>query len=148
MADLRATLKAVLTADGTLTGLLPGGVFLADDIDTPSDGGWKWSPKEGDGMTLQAHAIIRWGDSVPSEPFAISPEQAACTIFAYHDSSYATLDSIMSRMKMLLHDTYLQADDRSLAHVRLAFIGGDVPAEEYQRKPSKFIRFEITQVRS
>lgn len=147
MATLRASLKALLTADSTLSALLPGGIFEADDIDTPSDGGWRWAPKAGDGLTLQAHAIIRWGDSVPFAAFPISAEAETVSVFVYHDSSYAVLEQVISRLKTLLQNTYVSADDRQLAHVRLAFISGELPAEEYQRKPSRFVRFTVNQVR-
>lgn len=146
MATLRAALKTLLTADSTLATLLPGGIFESDDIDTPNDGGWNWAPKS-DSLTIQAHAIIRWGDEIPFAPYTISPEQGAVTVFCYHDSSYATLEQVITRVKTLLHNQYINADDRDLAHCSFAFASGEIPAEEYQRKPSRFIRFQINQVR-
>lgn len=149
MATLRDAFKTILTDDATLTALLTGGI--KDASNEPKGGfGLKDLAKELDGVRIQPFALIRWRDSVLLQPDmdVLSPEKESVEIYVYQDKGFATIESAVNRLKVLLHRQLISADDREFAYCHFEFVSGEVPAEEYDNASMKFIRFNLSEIRS
>jgi hypothetical protein len=150
MATLRQAVLSMLEYDGVLSTLLTGGVFQADDIDQLDAGGYEWVPKEPDSVRVQPFALIRWKASTPlqAEFVSLAAERQALEIYLYADiGGYALIDQAATRIKFLLHNTYLEAEDRQIAHSTFSFLSGEIPAEELGGLPMKFVRFHVNYIR-
>lgn len=150
MAGLRDTLLATLSADGTLAALLTGGVL---DVSTlPQDqGGAGSAPREADGITIAPHARVKLIASTPIAParlWRLSPEWQGCEMYLYQRKGYDVIDAALARIKALLHDTYLSADDMRLAHLEYTYASADLTADELEGAALRFCRFTITLVRA
>lgn len=146
MATLRATVKSTLTNDEDWEELLTGGTFDAADFDRE---GMSLDniPTVSGGVRIDPFAVIRWRSSNPFGPFPVSAEQQSFEVYIYDDLGYTTIEQAVSLAKSLLHDVYLTADDRALAHVIYTFISGEVPADELGGAPCQFIRFSVNHIR-
>lgn len=147
MATFREAIKATLDADGTLATLFPGGSFdagLLDQNGMTVDN----APREVDGVTLQPFFVIRYREESPFGSFPISAEEGEFELYLYQDTGYAIIDRGVNRVKALLHDTYIECEDRSLAHLIYEQASGELPAKELGYAPSRFIRFRVVFVRS
>lgn len=151
MATLREAVKTLLEGDATFNSAMVGGIFYVDDImETTYEHGWEWAPKAGDGR-LQAHAKLVWGASTPfqtASAFKVGAERTFLTLFVYHDSSYATLESALRSVKdNVLHDVFIQCDDYKLVHCQAVMsISQELQAEEYKNRPMLFARYEMRRV--
>jgi len=148
MPPLRATLKTTLTGDATLMALLSGVVLDAAVL--PQDGGGVGSvPREADGVRIRPFAIIRGGvdSSYQGEDRLLSAGSEFWEVYLYQDVGYGTIDSAIGRIKTLLHDTYITADDRAIAHVLYTFTSADLAAEELGGCPMKMCRYQIIHIR-
>lgn len=151
MAVLHEAVKLQLANDATFSGLFPGGVFLSDDIDDDDDidgGGWDWASENGlveaDELTIIAHAILRWGDSTPWQARwdVLEAEQESCELFMYVPFGQRTvLEQGVTASKKALNRKLIAADDRTIARAMFAFASKEIPAEEYQLTPSRFVRY-------
>ncbi len=146
MATLADAVKALLNADATLSDLLTGGVFNASDF-TFDGGGADEIPRQANGVLVDPFAIIRFKSIDPKGPYLIGGELQSIEIYIYDNVGYTTIEASISRIKTLLHNTYIDADDRSLVFLILGHISGEGNAEEFGNIPFKFIRFMNTQVR-
>lgn len=143
MATLRAKVKAVLTSDVTLMALLPGSILDAEVLDYSGEGSSQ-APREADGVTLKTHAVIRWGSVSPNgSGLKIGDEAETFEIYVYQDVGFDVIESVLIKIKKLLHDTYLTTDDRALAHVIKIFTSGEMPAEELGNAACRFVRFAV-----
>lgn len=143
MATLREVFKTVLTSDATLMSLLPGNIFDASELDYSGEGAMQ-APREVDGVQLKPHAVIRWKGSISIGPgIKVGGEAETVEVYVYQDVDYDVIESAIIRMKYLLDDTYLTADNRALAHVNKDFMSADIPAEELGMASSRFVRFTI-----
>lgn len=143
MATLRAAFKARLVADTALMTLLTGGITDAADTD-PDGGSASEAPRETDGIRLKPHAKIRWRAANTFAPQTLGPLRQTVEIYIYQDRGYATIEAAAKRLKALLHDTYMSADDAKLNHIVLTTISGELPAPEYGDAPLKIVRFSVT----
>lgn len=148
MAPLRATLTTRLTGDATLMALLPGGVL--DPSVLPQDGGGAGSvPREADGVRIRPFAILRSGtdSSYQGEDRLLSAGSEFWEVYLYQDIGYSTIDAAVGRIKTLLHDTYVTADDRAIAHVLYTFTSADLVADELGGCPMKLCRYQVIHIR-
>lgn len=148
MATLRAAFRLALESDATLTGLATGGIYDADEMDFTGIGAGQ-AARETDGVTLKPFLAIRWRAATPFGPYPVGGERETVEVYAYDDGShgYATVESIISRLKALVHDAYLSASDRDLAHAQWIYASGETPADELGGAACKFCRFSVTTVR-
>lgn len=143
MSTLRTVFKTLLQNDAALLALLTGGVSDAADHDI--DGGSADSaPRAADGVTLLPHAKIRWRSATPLEPFALAPLRQTVEVYVYQHKGFTVIDAAVLRLRALLHNTYLQADDTKLNHVALVNTSGELPAPEYGNAPCRIVRFSVT----
>lgn len=143
MATLRNVFRTTLEADATLSALLTGGIFDASELDYTGQGAMQ-APRESDGVQLKPHAVIRWTVSTPiGSSFKVGGEAETVEVYVYQDVDYDVIESAIIRMKVLLDDVYLTADNRALAHVNKVFTSGEIPAEELGMASSRFVRFTI-----
>ena len=145
MATLRESLKARLENDSALAALLTGGVLDAADI--PTDSGIDVAPRLSDGVRIAPYAVVRWQASNAYSMLNIGAEQETVEIYCYQHSGYDTIEAAQGRIKTLLHNAYLDVDDRDLAHVLFAYISGEVPADELGGASCRFSRYVVTGVR-
>lgn len=131
--------------------ILTGGWFKSDDIDIPSGGGWQWAKDQGlvSNLTLASHGILRMKDSTQYDVRHIGGEMQTFEFFMYAEyGQYAVLESAIKPIKDAFpYNEIVTVDNRQL--VKFLFEGayGEMPAEEYQMRPSRFVRYEIIQVR-
>ena len=148
MASFRDTLQTRLTSDATLMALLTGGVL--DPADLPQDGGGAGSvPRNTDGVTIKPFAILRGGPdgSYQGEDRILSAGAEFWEVYLYQDVGYGTIDQAVGRIKTLLHDTYITADDRAIAHVLYTFTSADLVADELGGCPMKLCRYQVIHIR-
>jgi len=143
MATLRVVFKTLLQNDAALLALLTGGVSDAADHDIDG-GGAANAPRAADGVTLLAHAKIRWRSATPIEPFPLVPLRQTVEIYVYQHNGFAVIDAAVLRLRTLLHNTYLQSDDTKLNHVALVNVSGELLTPEYGNAPCRIVRFSIT----
>lgn len=146
MAALRDVVRTRLTSDATLMALLEGGVLDASTLNYSGESVAD-APFGSDNVTMEAHAIIRWGESAPYDAYKFAAEDEEFEIYLYQAVGYNVIESAISRIRTLLHDQYLTADDRALAHVRMIFVSRDIPADELGGVPSRFVRFSTIMIR-
>lgn len=144
MATLRAAIKSTLTGDAPLMALLTGGVLDAQDLNFTGEGAYE-APREADGVTLKAHAVVRWGERSPTgRAVKVRAKLETVEIYVYQDTGFDVIESAILRMCSLLEDTYVTTDDRALAHItEQSFVSGELPAEELGNAACKFVRFFI-----
>lgn len=133
--------------------ILTGGIFTSDDIDRPGGGGLDWAQDKGliSGVTMEAHGILRWKDATEYQANArhIRAELQVAELFMYgHYGQYGLLESAIKPLKDAFPvNAVYSADDRSLYDVMSIEAFGEMPAEEYQLRPSRMVRFGIVQRR-
>ncbi|MDQ7034352.1 MAG: hypothetical protein Q9P01_05805 [Anaerolineae bacterium] len=69
MATLHDEVKTRIEALTAFMAVMTGGVWLSDDIDTLSNGGWSWAKDNSliVNNVLVPHTIMRWKDSTPRQ---------------------------------------------------------------------------------
>ena len=142
--------EIVLTTLRTATAsILTGGIFESDDIDIASGGGYEWAKDEGlvSNTIMTAHGILRWKDSTAYQTEArhLQAELEVAELYMYaHYGQYSVLESAIKPIKDAFpYGQVYQADDRSLYEVMQIDSFGEMPAEEYQMRPSRMLRFSI-----
>lgn len=146
MATLSETVKTMLEDDGTLMALLYGGIFDAEDLDISGESDSD-APKESDGVRIQPHAVIRWGESTSFSEEAIEAEVGNVEIYVYQHRGHDVIDAAVNRIKALLNRQLISADDRALAKLSYAMTSREIPAEEFGGAPCKFSRYAVYQIR-
>jgi hypothetical protein len=146
MATIRTALRTLLENDAALGALLTGGVFDASEL--PQDGGGMSSaPKEANGVTIRPYAIIRFAASSAGEAWEHAELRTMVEIYAYQSVGYATIESALARIQLLLHDKYITADDRQIAHFLLVFESRDLMADEIGSAAMRFARYSMASIR-
>ena len=147
MATLAEAIPTLLNADATLSALLTGGVHNAADFSFDG-GGADEIPRQANGVLVDPFAIVRFKSSDPKGPYLIGGELQSIEIYVYDDSGYVTIESAITRIKALLHNTEVSADDRALVFLIFGHTSGEMNAEEFGNIPCQFIRFMSTQIRA
>lgn len=152
MATLHAEVKTRIQAISAFMAIMTGGVWLSDNIDTLDGGGMTWAQANGlyVNNAIVPHAIMRWKDSTPRQPNApvLGAELETLEVFGYAPlGGYASLAAAFNALKLGLHYTTFRADDRYIVRCQFAFLSGEMPAEEYQMTPSRFMRFGFIHIR-
>lgn len=144
----------ILTTIETATAsILTGGIFGSDDIDIASGGGISWARDVGlvSGSILTPHGILRWKDSTAYQTEAghLQAELQTAELYMYaHYGQYSLLESAIKPIRVALpYGVVYQADDRPLYDVKQIDAFGEMPAEEYQMRPSRMLRLQIVHVR-
>lgn len=146
MGVLREVFRQTLEADTALTTLLTGGIMDASEL--PADGGGsKSAPRESGKTRIQPYAVVRWRAVRPFSVEVLEAEKETVEVYIYQQKGYDTIEAAIHRMKALLHRQFLTADNRAIAHTFMTFISGELTAEELHYAPTRFIRFEVTQIR-
>ena len=152
MATLRDAFQAWVEADPVVQAQLTGGIFDASEMDYGGESASQ-APREPepDGVTIIPHAVIRWRGSGEYPPYRVGSERETVEVYVYQDTDYSIIDAVVNSLRLRQHNdgfgTYLEADDRALAHLNFAQISGEIPAEELGYTPCRFIRFYFIQVR-
>jgi len=140
MAKLREAVVTLLTSDATLSALLTGGVFNAEDFSFDG-GGADEIPYAVDGITIKPFAIVRFQESTTIAPVKVRAELQSVEIYVYANVAYVTIDSAISRIKTLLNFKDVVADDRDLAYLHDPFTSKEFDAPEIGGASCKFVRF-------
>ena len=83
-----------------------------------------------------------------AEFVSLAAERQAVEIYVYADmGGYAITDQAATRIKALLHNAYIDAEDRQIAHSTFSFLSGEIPAEELGGLPMQFVRFHVNYIR-
>jgi len=148
MPTLRELLQSTLTADATLTALLPGGFMDANDLPQDS-GGAASAPRQGDGIRINPFGIIRYraGNRTQADVPSLRSGQQSIEIYVYEDVGYGVIDAAIDRLITLLDNTYLYPTDRAIVHLLNSFESEEIPAEEFGNAPSRFVRFQTVSTR-
>jgi hypothetical protein len=149
MVALRALIKQTLEADAPLMVLLPGGILDADEL--PRDGGGSASaPRQADEIRINPFAIVRTrdGNRTQMEIPARVTERETYEIYLYQDVGYDVIEQAIRRVIAVLNNQYLNATDRALAHLLYTFTSGEIPAEEFENAPCRFVRFQVNSIQS
>lgn len=146
MSVLRTAFKEALEADATLNALLPGGIFDAEEMDFTGQGSTQIPRDPVDGITVLAHAIIRWRDDISYMPYRLGAAQATVEVYVYQDTGYLVIEAAINRIRLTWHDRYLTADDQKIAHFSFVSKSGEVPAQSSAYPPARFIRFSIIHI--
>lgn len=146
MATLREAVVTRMTSDGTLTALLTGSIFNAEDFSFDG-GGADEIPRAANGVDVLPFAIVRFKASNHYGPLLVQGELQSVEIYVYDNVGYVTIDAAISRIKALFHFTEVSANDRQLAFFLTTHISGEMDAPEFGGIPCQFIRFSNTQVR-
>lgn len=100
MATLRAAIKTLLEADGTLTATMTGG--LHDQTEISPSGTPSAYDTRGD---LKPCGVLRMGTMTPLEPFDTAERQFFTLYWYEKPGGYANIDVMKYRAKTLLHTT-------------------------------------------
>ncbi|MEL7435892.1 MAG: hypothetical protein AAFN11_18240 [Chloroflexota bacterium] len=133
--------------------ILTGGIFTSDDSRNASGGGYEWAREQGlvNNTLMTAHGILRMGDATPYQTNAHHLRASLQTIELYMHADYgnnALLESAIAPIEEAFPagDVYA-GDDRQLYAFLPIFVSGEIPAEEYQNRPTRMIRLSIIQKR-
>ena len=145
MAGLRQVFRTTLENDASLGALLTGGIFDAEELDYTGESASS-APREADGVTLKPHAVIRWGSGSPSgNAYKVAGELETVEVYVYQDTGYDVIERAILRMRTVLGDQYLAADDRALAHVsKQPFKGPQTVDDALEMAACQFVRFLVT----
>lgn len=146
MATLREAVISLLTADVTLSALLTGGVLDASDFSFDG-GGMDEAPHVTDSSRIKPFAVVRWQSSDQFGPLKIKGEIQSFEVYAYQNAGYSTIEPALSRIKVLLDQVRVNADDRQLAYFVFNHESQELNAPEQGHIPCKFMRFMVTIVR-
>ena len=140
MATLREAVVNLLLADSTLSALLTGGVFNAEDFSFDG-GGADEIPRAANGVHILPFAIVRFQDSTTVFPLKARAELQSVEVYVYDNVGFTTIDTAIARIKTLLNFTDVTADDRSLAYLHEPFTSKELDAPELAGVACKFVRF-------
>ena len=146
MATLREAIINLLSADSTLSALLTGGVFNAEDFSFDG-GGSDEIPRQADGVLIDPFGIIRFGDSDKFGPRDVKGRMQNIEIYVYDNVGYTTIDAAIDRLDALLDQVRITADDRQLAYLEYAHDSKELDAPELEGVACRFIRFMNTYIR-
>ena len=144
---MQAVLLATLMADVELNSYLTGGIYDATTIDD-RDGGMDWAPKTPDKVRIAPFAFVRWKNAIAHQGnIKLRAERQTVEIYLHEDFDFSTIDLAASRIKELLHDTYIRSNDTSSAYITYTGLFGEFKDESLNNTPMKFIRFQILMIR-
>jgi len=131
VATLRTIVRTTLAADATLMALLTGGL---KDWDTAGRTGLtlKNAVKEADGIRIKPVAVLTWSTESKSMS-SYGPtrgRQRFFQLWAYADSSYATIEQMLRRAEVVLDRKQVTADDARLCFIHYVDDGPDGVADE------------------
>lgn len=148
MGTLREEIKTTLTGNAPLNAVLTGGILDAEDL--PHDGGGAGSaPRLADTVRVEPYAVIRWGNdtSYQADSNALGAGRELFEVYIYQHKGYVTIEQAVGMIKTLLHDQYITATDRAIAHVLYVQTSGELPSKELGMASCKFIRFQVIHIR-
>jgi hypothetical protein len=148
MATLRETVRTRLETNAALMAEFTGGVFDRDEVFR--EGAAPNAPRDpADGITLLPFICIGWQPStaLQGEIPKLRAERETVEIYFYDDVGYARIERGIGLVKDDLHDQYLSANDRGIAHFQYTYTSGEVSAQELGGAPSRFSRYIATTVR-
>jgi hypothetical protein len=143
---LRDVVRQTLEADTTLTNILTGGIFDASELDYGGESIGQ-APKGADGIAIAPHAVIRWRSGNQYGPSKIKADTQTVEMYVYQDTGHDKIEQVLNHLRINYDDRYFTADDRALAHMMFAHIGGEFTADELGGIPGQFARFVVYQVR-
>ena len=130
MATQRNALRTYLEADGTLTGVLTGGIYDASELDR---NGLSPLDLSTDSVgRMQPVMVIRWRGASAKEIIRHS-ERRFVEFYFYDDSGYANIESAKARLKALL-DGYNLGGTQDAKMNTFHWVNdlGEFVAEEYE----------------
>lgn len=128
MPSLRETVRTTLTGDVTLSGILTGGIYDADQLDR---GGIDKSAIRDTNLRLKPFVVLRWRASNPYGPLPVNAEQRFFEVWFYEDGGTESIEQAKARIKTLLHRKYFNnVDSTGLVYTEWAGDLGEVPPGE------------------
>ncbi len=140
--SFRTDLITALTSDTTLSAILTGGWFDGETL--PCEGmTMAKAPKQAGGVMLAPFGVIRRREMNDEGIRALNAERGSIEFYIYADKGYATIETAISRLKVVLNERNFVGSDASTAFLRFAFASGELVAEELAHAPFKFVRFNF-----
>jgi hypothetical protein len=133
MPTLKTQLMTLLTADAALGATLTGGVYdaAALPVTGAAPGDLPGGVLASDGVTIRPFAVLRWTGGDPFGADVLGAEARTLSIFFYAQAAIGPIDTAQTRVKALLHDTPIAADDVGLAWCIWRGDLGEQSADEY-----------------
>lgn len=140
MAVLRDVLRTTLENDAALALILTGGIYDASEMGYDG-GGSSNAPRQTNGVDIQPHCVIRFGASTPELIRGLRPEQQSVEFHLYQQVGYDKIDAARARIKALLDDKQLAADDTAFCYCWQIFISPDLTADELSGASHRLVRY-------
>lgn len=145
--ELFTVFKQTLQDDPTLSALLYGGIYDAQDFGREGLSMDNVPRIVEDSPLIAPFAVIRWTTSTELLR-TIGAATQTVEVYVYDDQGYRTIDRAISRIIVLLNDVYLETSDRAFVHVRHSgYVSTQMAADELAYAPFQFTRFLVNQVR-
>jgi hypothetical protein len=145
MAVLRDALRTHLLADATLSAILSGGIFDAQQTDQEGPD-TSWIPRAANGVHIAPFAILRFKGTSGKEIISNSKRRFV-EIYFYDDFGYTQIERAKSRIESLLHRKQVQADDAGIAMFHWVMDRGELSAPEYENAASDMSRYYVDYTR-
>ncbi len=137
---LPAAVRAVLEGDSTLTTALTGGIWDADEL-----------PREGlpavttiwNGAALKPVMVLRWEGDQPRRELDKAGRRFLA-VWVYQDTGRSTIETVLRRVRALLHQKYFNTNENSAAVGRWVGDLGEFTADELGGAQGDRARFEFT----
>ena len=140
--SFQSDLRTALTSDTALSTILTGGWFDGENL--PREGmTMSKAPKLPDGVTLAPFGVIRRRGMNDEGIRDLNAERGSVELYIYADKGYATIETAISRLKVVLNERNLVGSDASIAFLRFMYASGELVAEELAHAPFKFVRFNL-----
>ncbi|HRF99414.1 MAG TPA: hypothetical protein PLZ51_29575, partial [Aggregatilineales bacterium] len=98
----QSDLRAILTGDATLSAILTGGWFDSENL--PREGiSMSNAPKTAGGVAIAPFGVIRRRGMNDEGIRDLNAERGSVEFYIYADTGYATIESAITRLKVLLN---------------------------------------------
>ena len=151
MAIFETVLKDRIKADTAIHAVVGDHVYDTNDTDA-SRGGVDWATDMGlvDAFgRIDPHIIVRYGtaQSIANWYAADSVEAQTIEIYIYNRHGYTAINSVVSRLKAILHQQCIESDDLGTALMTTVQVSPQLLADEYNKEPMQFVRFRAKYLR-
>lgn len=142
MADFRASIITILSANSTLTTLMAGGIFSSETLDRRGIM-LNTAPKLSDGVRINPFIVVRVRGSGRVRPHNFG-KMTNVEIYYYQDTKYDKIETAKRLVKDLLHQKTLSAtDNETFGYMEWVNDIGENVEEELGQTPMSMSRFTI-----
>lgn len=145
MSALSEAVRTLLEADGTLTGILTGGIFDASELDR--QGLTLFDAARDSVGRLQPVAVLRWRTSTVYGPDNFDGERRFLHIYMYENAGTASIDQAKRRLKELLHRKQVSANGFGVGWINWVSDQGEFVDTQLGGASADMSRYEVIYTR-